>query len=323
MATTAASQRVSGLARALVQQGMITEADAENLQSQANASRVTFVEQIITAKRVGAPQLAAFAARTFGVPLMDLNAYDLEQIPKEVVDPKTISTRRLLPLYKRANRIFVAVSDPTNLQGLEEVRFKTNLVVDPIVVEDDKLGAAIGKIVEAGDRSMSTLVSNDDLEVDLQEDAQPASDDEGVDVDDAPVVKYLQKIMLDAINAGVSDIHLEPYEKYYRIRYRLDGVLMEVAQPPLVIKDKIASRIKVISKLDIAERRVPQDGRLKLVLSKNRAIDFRVSTLPTLYGEKIVMRILDSSSAMLGIDALGYDPDQREALMNAIQRPYG
>ena len=324
MATTAASQRVSGLARALVQQGMITEADAENLQSQANSSRISFVEQVISTKRVTASQIAAFAARTFGVPLMDLNAYDLDQIPKEVVDPKIIATRRLLPLYKRANRIFVAVSDPTNLQGIEEVRFKTNMVVDPIVVEDDKLGVAINKMVEAGDRSMSSLVSNDDLEVDLQEDIQPAAaDDEGMDVDDAPVVKYLQKIMLDAINAGVSDIHLEPYEKYYRIRYRLDGVLMEVAQPPLVIKDKIASRIKVISKLDIAEKRVPQDGRLKLVLSKNRAIDFRVSTLPTLYGEKIVMRILDSSNAMLGIDALGYDPDQREHLLKAIGRPYG
>jgi len=322
MATTAATQRVSGLARALVQQGMLTEADAENLQSQANASRISFVEQLMVAKRVSAPQLAAFAARTFGVPLLDLSAYDLEQIPKEVVDPKIIATRRLLPLYKRANRIFVAVSDPTNLQGLEEVRFKTNLVVDPIVVEDDKLGIAINKIIEANDKTL--MVPDDDLEIDLQEDAQPAAaDDDAVDVDDAPVVKYLQKIMLDAINTGVSDIHLEPYEKYYRIRYRLDGVLMEVAQPPLVIKDKIASRIKVISKLDIAEKRVPQDGRLKLVLSKNRSIDFRVSTLPTLYGEKIVMRILDSSSAMLGIDALGYDPDQREHLLSAIRRPYG
>ncbi len=324
MATTSASQRVSGLARALVQQGMLTETDAENLQNQANASRISFVEQILLAKRTTAPQLAAFAARTFGVPLLDLKSFEIEQIPKDVVDPKTIATRRLLPLFKRANRIFVAVSDPTNLQGLEEVRFKTNLVVDPIVVEDDKLGAAINKVIEAGDTSMSSLVSNDDLEVDLQEDAQPAAaEDEAVDVDDAPVVKYLQRVMLDAINTGVSDIHLEPYEKYYRIRYRLDGVLMEVAQPPLVIKDKIASRIKVISKLDIAEKRVPQDGRLKLVLSKNRSIDFRVSTLPTLHGEKIVMRILDSSSAMLGIEALGYDPDQREHLLSAIRRPYG
>ncbi len=323
MATTAATQRVSGLARALVQQGMLTETEAENLQSQANASHITFVEQVILSKKAGAGQLAAFAARTFGVPLLDLGAYEFEQIPKDLIDPKIVSTRRVLPLFKRANRVFVAVSDPTNLQGLEEVRFKSNLVVDPIVVEDDKLGNAIGKMVEASDRSMSTLVTTDDLEVDLQEDIQPASDDEAVEVDDAPVVRYLQKIMLDAINTGVSDIHLEPYEKYYRIRYRLDGVLMEVAQPPLVIKDKIASRIKVISKLDIAEKRVPQDGRLKLVLSKNRAIDFRVSTLPTLYGEKIVMRILDSSSAMLGIDALGYDPDQREYLLDAIRRPYG
>ncbi len=211
------------------------------------------------------------------------------------------------------------------MQALDEVRFKTNLVIDPVVVEDDKLGSAIAKVVEIMGQSLKDLVTTDDLEVDLQEsNPQSAADEEAnQEVEDAPVVRYLQKIMLDAIGAGVSDIHFEPYEKFYRIRYRLDGVLKEVAQPPLVIKDKMASRIKVISKLDISEKRVPQDGRMKLVLNKNRSIDFRVSTLPTLYGEKIVLRILDAAGIKLGIEALGYEPDQQQLLMDAIARPYG
>src|SRR5262249_25276578 len=198
-----------------------------------------------------------------------------------------------------------------------------NLVVDPIVVEDDKLGAAITKVVEANDATLSNLITEDELQLDLSQEG--AQDDEGLspEVDDAPVVRYLQKVMLDAINMGVSDIHLEPYEKFYRIRYRLDGVLLEVAQPPLLIKEKLASRIKVISRLDIAERRVPQDGRLKLAISKTRSIDFRVSTLPTLFGEKIVMRILDSAHSIVEIDALGYSPDQKEQLLRAVKRPYG
>ena len=192
------------------------------------------------------------------------------------------------------------------------------------MVEDDKLGQAIARLVEATGATLRDVANMDDLEVNLQ-DGSPAasSDEESAEVEDAPVVKYIQKILLDAISAGVSDIHFEPYEKYYRIRYRLDGILMEVAQPPLAIKDKVASRIKVISKLDISEKRVPQDGRMKLVLSKTKAIDFRVSTLPTLFGEKIVMRILDSSGVKLGIEALGYDPDQQQELLKAIGRPYG
>jgi type IV pilus assembly protein PilB len=202
--------------------------------------------------------------------------------------------------------------------------FKTNLIVESVVVEDDKLGHAIHKLVESLGTTLQELVSMDELEVDLVEGGTgPTSAEDTSEVDDAPVVRYIQKILLDAISAGVSDIHFEPFDKFYRIRYRLDGVLIEVAQPPLAIKDKVASRIKVISKLDISEKRVPQDGRMKLVLSKTKAIDFRVSTLPTLFGEKVVVRILDSSNAMVGIDALGYEPDQREALMHAIGRPYG
>ena len=259
------------------------------------------------------------------MPLFDLSGFDVDQFPKELIDLKIAQARHVLPLHKRGNRLYVATSDPANLQGLEEIRFKTNLVVEPVVVENDKLAASIHKLVEASGATLKDVSSMEDLEVDLQEADAPqgGSDEESSEIEDAPVVRYLQKILIDAIAAGVSDIHFEPYEKYYRVRYRLDGILMEVAQPPLVIKDKLASRIKVISKLDISEKRVPQDGRMKIVLSKSKAIDFRVSTLPTLFGEKIVMRILDSSGIKLGIEALGYEPDQQEALMQAIGRPYG
>ncbi len=323
MATNAATRTVSGLARAMVQQGLLSEYDAEAMQSQAQAANIGFVEQMVLSKRMNATQVAVFASRAFGTPMLDLNGFDTEHINKELVDARIAVTRRVLPLHKRGNRLFVAVSDPANMQALDEVRFKTNLVVDPVVVEDDKLGQAIAKVVETMGQKLKDLVSDDELEIDLEAGAKPADEEANPDVDDAPIVRYLQKILVDAITAGVSDIHLEPYERFYRIRYRLDGQLMEVAQPPLAIKDKMASRIKVISKLDISEKRVPQDGRMKLVLSKNRAIDFRVSTLPTLFGEKLVLRILDSAGVKLGIEALGYEPDQQQILLNAIKRPYG
>jgi len=308
MATKAAVPSVSGLARAMVQHGLLSEYDAETFQGQAQTASIGFVEQLLLSKRMNAAQVAIFASRAFGAPLFDLAGFDLDQINKDLVDARIAVTRRVLPLQKRGNRLFVAVSDPANMQALDEVRFKTNLVPDPVVVEDDKLGIAIAKVVESLGQTLKDLVSADDLEVDLQGEAgQSQTDEEGnnPDVDDAPVVRYIQKILLDAIAAGVSDIHFEPYEKFYRIRYRLDGVLKEVAQPPLVIKDKMASRIKVISKLDISEKRVPQDGRMKLVLNKTRSIDFRVSTLPTLYGEKIVLRILDAACWLTGYTADG------------------
>ena len=261
-------------------------------------------------------QLAVFASRAFGVPLLDLATFDLDQIQKELVDAKIAQARRVLPLHRRGNRLFVATSDPANLQGLEEVRFKTNLVVEPVVVEDDKLAGAIHKLVEASGALLKDIASMDDLEVDLQEGGQPAGRRRGELGGRGRAGRQVHpEDPARRDHAGVSDIHFEPYEKFYRVRYRLDGVLMEIAQPPLVIKDKVASRIKVISKLDISEKRVPQDGRMKIVLSKSKAIDFRVSTLPTLFGEKIVMRILDASGIKLGIEALGYEPDQQEALL--------
>jgi type IV pilus assembly protein PilB len=323
VAISSASVLLSGLGRALVQNELLRQIEAEQTQTQANASSMTFVEQLIASKRITSAKLAEFASNTFGVPLFDLSAFDLTQINQEWIDVKLITARRALPLHKRGNRLFVAVSDPTNLQALEEFRFKTSLIAEPVVVEDEKLARAIASVAERNDKSLSSLDVGDDIEFDIKTDDGQAVEDDSGEVDDAPVVRYIQKILLDAINAGVSDVHFEPYEKYYRIRYRLDGVLVEVGKPPLMIKDKIASRIKVISKLDISEKRIPQDGRMKLQLTKNRSIDFRVSTLPTLYGEKIVMRILDSSNAMLGIDALGYDADQKALMLDAISRPYG
>jgi type IV pilus assembly protein PilB len=323
MATHAATRNLCGLARALAQQGLVSEPDADSIQTQAATSGITFAEQFLQNKRMSAAQLALFASRAFGVPVFDLASFDLDLIQKDLFDPKMAASRRVLPLAKRGNRLFVAVSDPANLQALEEVRFKTNLVAEPLVVEDDKLGAAIGKLVDATGVNLKDMADLGDIEVDLKEATPGTSAEEDSDVEDAPVVKYIQKILLDAIGLGASDIHFEPYERYYRIRYRVDGILSEVAQPPLAIKDKVASRIKVISRLDIAEKRVPQDGRMKLMLTKNKAIDFRVSTLPTLYGEKIVMRILDSSGVKLGIEALGYEPDQQAHLLDAIKRPYG
>jgi type IV pilus assembly protein PilB len=325
MATHAATRNISGLARALAQQGVMSEHEAEALQTQAQSTGVSFVEAVLSGKRLTPIQLAVFASRTFGNPLLDLAAFDLDQIQKELVDLKLAQSRRVLPLYKRNNKLFVAISDPANLQVLDEVRFKTNLVPEPIVVEDDKLVAAIAKLTEASGANFNRDARDlEDMEIGLDGDTPQAfADEDSSDIDDAPVVKYIQKLLLDGISQGASDIHFEPYEKFFRVRYRIDGILSEVVQPPIAIKDKVASRIKVISRLDISEKRVPQDGRMKLVLNKSKAIDFRVSTLPTLYGEKIVMRILDSAGIKLGIEALGYEPEQQQHLLNAIGRPYG
>jgi type IV pilus assembly protein PilB len=315
---------LSGLARALVQQGRLKEAEAEAFAAQGMGSGGGFVNQAITSGRLNAKDIATFAAETFGYPLLDLNAFEESHFPPGAIDRKLMQTHQVIPLTKRGNRIAVALADPTNLRALDEIRFQTGLAVDPVVVEASKLVPLVQRLSETAETKLNEL-AGDDLDLELADETEEAAgaDTGSVEVDDAPVVRFIQKILLDAINEGASDVHFEPYEKYYRIRFRTDGVLREIAQPPLVIKEKIASRIKVISRLDISEKRVPQDGRMKLVLSKTRAIDFRVSTLPTLYGEKIVMRILDPSSAMLGIDALGYEPEQRETLMAAIDRPYG
>jgi type IV pilus assembly protein PilB len=315
---------MSGLARALVQHGRLPQAIAEELALQARNNGTGFIEQLVAKGRMSTLDVAAFASQTFGLPLLDLDAVDPAGLPLGLVDKKLMRERHVLPLRKRGNRLAVAVSDPSHTQVLDEVKFQTSMSIDPIVVEDDKLRTLLARVTERVDVSLKQLI-DEDLAVEFgdEEATAAAIDAAATEVDDAPVVKFIQKVMLDAIGDGASDIHFEPYERYYRIRFRIDGELREVTQPPLVLKEKIASRLKVISKLDISEKRVPQDGRLKLVLSKDRAIDMRVSTLPTLHGEKLVLRILDSSAANLNIDALGYEPEQKEAMLAAIQRPYG
>jgi type IV pilus assembly protein PilB len=313
----------SALGRALVQQGRLVQADASAIQSEATKTGVSFVQQLIQTKKLSAKDVSLFAALTFGYPLLDLNAVDVDQLPLNLIDNKIIANHRVIALGKRGNRIFVAMSDPSNEQVLQEVKFATGMTMEPVVVEDDKLERVVKKLTDSSAKTLEQATEDVDLSgMEITDgEAQPEAATE--DIDDAPVVKYVTKILLDAINGGASDVHFEPYEKFYRIRYRTDGILYDVAQPPLAIKEKIASRIKVVARLDISEKRVPQDGRMKMTLSKTKAIDFRVSTLPTLFGEKICMRILDPSSATLGIDALGYEPEQKAHLMNAIQRPYG
>ena len=316
--------KLGGLARMLVQEKLLGEADAEAIQTKANTENTSFVSALLQSKKLSALQVAETAALAFGFPLLDLNTLSTDYLPAKPIDAKLMNHSRVMALQTRGNTLFVALSDPTNLHALDDVQFQVGMALSPVVVEDDKLGKWIEKIIESTDTSMKSLSIDEDIDLDIQNDDTAAeSEVASVEIDDAPVVKYIQKMLLDAINMGASDLHFDPYEKFYRVRYRIDGVLREVARPPLAIKEKIASRIKVISSLDIAEKRVPQDGRMKLVLSKTRAIDFRVSTLPTLQGEKIVMRILDPSSATLGIEALGYEPEQKEALLSAVQRPYG
>ena len=323
MAVTSTSIKLGGLARTLVQENLLTEDEAVSVQKIANTQNSSFVGQLISSKKLTALQVAEAASSAFGFPLLDIGAVNPDYLPK-TIDVKLLQTFRVLGLQQRGNVLFLALSDPTNLHALDDIKFQTGMTLSPVVVEDDKLGKLIDKIVEQGDKSLKSIEVDDDINLDFQnEDTPEENDATPTEIDDAPVVKYIQKMLLDAINMGASDLHFEPYEKFYRVRFRVDGVLREIAQPPLAIKEKIASRIKVISSMDISEKRIPQDGRMKLVLSKNRHIDFRVSTLPCVNGEKIVMRILDPSSATLGIDALGYEPAQREALLHAISRPYG
>ena len=306
----------------LVQENLLSEGEANIIQAQANTVKSPFVTQAILSKKVSAEVIAEISSRSFGFPYLNLDAFNADYLPTKSIDAKLMQANRVIALRNQNNVLYVAISDPTNLHALDSVQFQMGMTLSPVVVEDDKLGKWIDKIVESKDTSMTSLDVDGDFDLDMGG-ADEAEVDNTQEVDDAPVVKFLNKMLLDAINLGASDLHFEPYEKFYRIRYRVDGILREVAQPPLAIKDKLASRIKVISSLDISEKRIPQDGRMKLVLSKTRTIDFRVSTLPLIHGEKIVMRILDPASATLGIEALGYEPIQKERLLSAVSRPYG
>jgi type IV pilus assembly protein PilB len=311
-----------GLARALVQGQVIKPPQALDLQVKAETAERRFIDELIASGVMNAAGLAKFCSNQFGLPWMDLDSFNTDWTPQNLISAKLTVQGHLVPLAKRGNRIAVAVSDPTDQSIIDRVQFETECQVDVIVVEHDKLSKLLEKQSKSTSQTLSEFSEGvEDLAMSSDDATQATATDS--DVDDAPVVKFLQKILIDAIEGGASDLHFEPYEKFYRIRYRVDGELREIMQPPIAIKDKLSSRIKVISKLDISEKRIPQDGRMKLVLSATKAIDFRVSTLPTLFGEKIVMRILDPSSAKLGIDALGYEPDQKAALLEAVQRPYG
>ncbi|MBO9469259.1 type IV-A pilus assembly ATPase PilB [Endozoicomonas sp. G2_2] len=319
-----ATPALGGLARQLVEDGLIEADKALEIQAEAHREDESFVARVVARGVLSAAVLAKAACEEFSMPLLDLRAVDLTQAPVKLVSEALIRKHGVLPLYQRGRNLFVAVADPTNLQALDEFKFSTGLNIEPILVEQDKLAKAIDGAFSAIDSAMAGLddVSLDNLTVDAPGEAD-AADGSRIDSDDAPVVRFVNKVMLDAINKGASDIHFEPYEKKYRIRLRQDGVLREVASPPAALGMRLSARLKVMARLDLAERRVPQDGRIKLNLNKNRAIDFRVSTCPTLHGEKIVLRILDPTSAQLGIEALGYEPDQRELFEQTIHRPYG
>ena len=329
LATTSGSARATlgGLAQRLVLDGLIEETAMQDAIGRAREKRSSLVSFLVTNNMASARDIAISASNEFGVPLLDLDAIALDMDAVRVVSDKLLQKHRVLPLTKRGKRLFLAVSDPTNLHALDEIRFQTSMSIEFVVVEDDKLQAAVSKAIEQVDVAMPNLVEDDfdleNLEVSGGEEEVDAASLGRDDVEDAPIVRFVNKILLDAIKKGASDIHFEPYEKYFRIRTRLDGVLKEVALPPAQLASKIIARLKVMSRLDIAERRVPQDGRIKMRLSKNRAIDFRVSSCPTLFGEKVVARILDPSSAMLGIDALGYEPFQRELYLKNLAKPQG
>ena len=325
MAVTASQTNLAGLPRRLVQDGLISEDKLLEAMDAARKQKLPLVPFLVNEDLADARSIAVAASHEFGVPLLDLDAVDIDIDVVRSVDQKLINKHRVLPLVQRGQRLFLGISDPTNLAAIDDIKFQTSLRIDPVVVEQDKLEERIVKAIEAVDTSMSGMDDDDfDLEnLDVTGEDDHEDEVRRDDVEDAPVVRFVNKILLDAIKRGASDVHFEPYEKYFRVRTRLDGVLSEVAQPPVVLATKVCARLKVMSRMDIAERRVPQDGRIKMRLSKNRAIDFRVSTCPTLFGEKIVLRILDPASAKLGIEMLGYDPQQRALYEKHLAKPYG
>jgi type IV pilus assembly protein PilB len=314
-----------GLARALISAGKLGQKSAEDISRKAQANRNSFIAELTGSGSVSASDLAHTMSTAFGAPLLDLEAIDPKRLPKNLLDVKICQSYRVVVLAKRNNRLMVATADPSDQQAAEKIKFATQMGVDWIIAEYDKLS----KMVEASSTSTSEAMDNivgDDFEFDeatMDSVGEEDADASASEVDDAPVVKFLHKMLLDAFTMRASDLHFEPYESNYRVRFRIDGELREIASPPVAIKDKLASRIKVISRMDISEKRVPQDGKMKLKVGPDRVIDFRVSTLPTLFGEKIVIRILDPSSARLGIDALGYEAEEKKRLLDAVSRPYG
>ncbi len=321
---TASLPKLSGLARCLVDAGLLTDEEAAKHQQEAYTQKIHLVSYLVANNVLSSLEIATIASRQYGVPLFDLDAMDMELAPTNLVSDKLIQKHHVLPLFQRGNRLFIAVSDPTNFQALDEIKFHTGLGTETVLVENDKLNKAIDVALEAADNSMQDLLDEDldNLQISTEDENDGPAITES-ELEDAPIVRFVNKILLDAIKKGASDIHFEPYEKYFRIRFRSDGMLHEVASPPLTLSNRVISRIKVMSRMDIAERRVPQDGRIKMILSRNKAIDFRVNTCPTLFGEKVVLRILDPTSAQIGIEKLGFEPEQQKLFLNSIHKPYG
>lgn len=319
--------QLSGLPRRLVNDGLLSEEDAKHALASAKTERIPFAWFLSNNNLVAADKVAQAAADEFGTPVFDLEVLRTETMPRKLVDLKLLRKHHALPLYKRGNRLFIGIADPTNLQAIDEIKFNTGLSCDAVLVESGKLQRALEAYLNAEEEGLGDSLGglDDDALEDLDVEAfdPNAAEDEDSEADEAPIVRFVNKVLLDAIKTGASDIHFEPYEKSFRVRYRRDGILTEIATPPNSLATRISARLKVMSQMDISERRVPQDGRIKMKLSKTRAIDFRVNSLPTLFGEKIVLRILDPSSAKLGIDALGYEEDQKQIFMDALAQPQG
>jgi len=316
----------SGLAGRLVIEGLIDADDARFAQQSAVDQRVPLVTYLVESANVDSSRIAQIASQEFGAPRFDISAFDKEQLPEGLVEPELIIKHHALPLFHRGKRLFIAVSDPTNLAALDEIKFHTGISTEPIIVDEISLSRAISEWIEGQDTLGGGL---EDLEageldgIDVGEPENPNKEAEDAAIDETPIVRFVNKVLLDAIRQGASDIHFEPYEKDYRVRFRTDGMLQEVVRPPRNLAPRLSARLKVMSQMDISERRIPQDGRIQMKLTKNRNIDFRVNTLPTLFGEKIVLRILDPTSAQMGIDALGYEPDQKQMYMRALDQPQG
>lgn len=317
------SMALPGLGRALVSAGKLGQKAAEDLYRKAQSGRTSFIAELTGSGAVSASDLAHTMSVAFAAPLLDLDAIDVQRLPAGLLDAKICADYRIVVLSKRNNRLMVATADPADQQAAEKIKFATQMGVDWVIAEYDKLSKLVDTQTTSVNDTMDNIIGGEFEFDEAATDASVDVADKASEVDDAPVVKFLHKMLIDAFNMRASDLHFEPYEHNYRVRFRVDGELREIASPPIAIKDKLASRIKVISRMDISEKRVPQDGRMKLKIGPDRVIDFRVSTLPTLFGEKIVIRILDPSSAKVGIDALGYEPEEKERLLNAIGRPYG
>ncbi len=324
MATASTDIQFSGFTKYLVQDGLLTENEARTHSLEAQKRKISLISYLVANNLVDSTAVASKASVEFGVPFFDLDAIDLRSLPLSLVSEKLIRKHHALPLFIRGKTLFLGMSDPTNIQALDDIKFQSRLHPETILVDENKLIKAIETSLEAADTSISALLDEDLENLDISGgDEETAKPELSSDLDDAPIVRFVNKILLDAIKKGASDIHMEPYEKNFRIRFRADGMLYQVANPPVNIATRIISRVKVMSKMDIAERRVPQDGRIKMIISKHRAIDFRVNTCPTLFGEKVVLRILDPTAAQIGIEKLGFEPDQQKLFLTAINKPYG